>query len=859
MAQSQPTTQQQLTIDGQHNTSSSSSSSTNNNNNNSMWDQHQLSQRDNLKVTDHPRIQFTGNNPRPTSISMLKPHHNSKNSRQEESSTLEQHQSFVSPSYAWQQHSMKLAQHIYQRGLLEGIGSDIVVKIPAWQGEYHLHRLILDQNPYFQTLFQGGFLESSSSEIVLHFEQHPYITDDSFMFVLSRLYGNVCDPDINLDNIQRLLATCSFFQLDSMCELCVEFILQTLSEHTVIDYLLFADGHLVFGSDRICDAVFTFLCREAYAMDLERLAGIPAAWLKKILSADSLWVTSEYHRYRFIQDIIQQRYKLWYQQNPSSIDNQQSHQQSSPRMDQTDYSSDEDDITTGLKYDQLPNKNYPKDSRYGNITPFSSPSSSSNTQSNMMESGPSSTEEKKKSNFSTTSYDDDGLDDKELDDILAAADDIISNSIHYMHMTFEQLEVIRQDINPFSGKPLVPDSIIKNALWNQIQMRSKIVIAAEEEKELGLTITTATTTTTTTGGISRGGREQHDPLEAYPIPTNDITAYTGESTLPCTNLTANRNPHHRTHQSLSLPLSLPSQQQHFKSPPSGHHSLTSTTSESPGSSPQYAQYPPFRFSVEFKDVSSLRRNVRVYSKTVFYAGSNWNMYIQKTRSQRKGILQLGVYLHRQSIHCDNNQQQDQQDQQSKHQNRHHHHHHHHHHHDSSNTDQSSFSMYSDKRLVTKTWFKIFCPSRSPKHTLTLFQSSPDDFSVLQSWGWRSTVLCADEVGNNHFTKLAPTGSQQASTHLHFSPAATTTSHSPGDSTFNVASGSFSSSSSPQLNIAMGNISLTSTLYSQSSSPEAIDNNSATRTHQSTPFDTAKQHVLPSSGLTLRFSVVMGHI
>jgi hypothetical protein len=185
---------------------------------------------------------------------------------------------------------MNLGQHIYQRGLLEGIGSDIVVKIPAWQGEYPLHRLILDQNPYFQTLIQGGFRESSSSEITLQFENHPYITGDSFKFVLDRLYGSVCDPDINIDNVQRLLATCSFFQLDSMCELCVEFVLQSLSEHTVIDYLLFADSHLVFGSDRICDAIFTFLCREAYAMDIERLVGIPAAWLKKLLNSDSLWV-----------------------------------------------------------------------------------------------------------------------------------------------------------------------------------------------------------------------------------------------------------------------------------------------------------------------------------------------------------------------------------------------------------------------------------------------------------------------------------------------------------------------------------------------------------------------------------------
>lgn len=93
------------------------------------------------------------------------------------------------------------------------------------------------------------------------------------------------------------------------------------------------------------------------------------------------------------------------------------------------------------------------------------------------------------------------------------------------------------------------------------------------------------------------------------------------------------------------------------------------------------------------------------------------MYIQKTRSQRKGILQLGVYLHRQSIPQNYNQCL---------------------HHASSPSSSpteadSSFSRYSDRRKVVKTWFKIFCPTRGPKHVLSLFQSSPDNFSVLQSW------------------------------------------------------------------------------------------------------------------------------
>ena len=56
------------------------------------------------------------------------------------------------------------------------------------------------------------------------------------------------------------------------------------------------------------------------------------------------------------------------------------------------------------------------------------------------------------------------------------------------------------------------------------------------------------------------------------------------------------------------------------------------------------KYPPFRFSVKFDDVTKLKVEKRVYSQTYWYAGSYWNIYIQKV--QHKKGHQLGVYLHR---------------------------------------------------------------------------------------------------------------------------------------------------------------------------------------------------------------------
>ncbi|KAI8880807.1 hypothetical protein K501DRAFT_275218 [Backusella circina FSU 941] len=483
--------------------------------------------------------------------------------------------------YDWRMHSLLLCRHILTRGLEDGIGSDITVHIPAWNKTYHLHKLILDQNPYFKLLLQGGFRESTQDTVTLHFEDNPFITYDSFQFVLEYLYGKIEEsPPITRENVCQILATSSYFHLD-MYNVCVDYVLKSLNHLNVMEYLLFADEHMIQGSDRISDAVFTFLCREAFTMERHLLVTLPLDWLQRVVESDAFWVPSEYDRYRFIKEIIHARHDPMQQDIERSI----------------------------IIDDDLPTLNH-----------------------------------------------------------------ILSHSIYYMHMTFEQLEWIEKDKNPFTDQALVPASVLREALWMQVRLRSKIESASESDIHLDLSAT-----------------HQHDQADKYPIPTDDTTTYTGESAL--------------------------------------------ATAVLNNKASSYSIYPPFRFSVEFNNVPLLKHGMRVYSDTVFYAGSNWNMYIQKTKSQRKNVLQLGVYLHRQSIPSSNTTTTTEEDVTLS----------------SSSSSQETaaatdwtFSRFSDKRKIVKTWFKIYCPARGPKHALTLFQSSPDNFTVLQSWGWRSTTLCADE-------------------------------------------------------------------------------------------------------------------
>ncbi|UZJ54424.1 hypothetical protein CBS101457_003744 [Exobasidium rhododendri] len=232
---------------------------------------------------------------------------------------------------------------------------------------------------------------------------------------------------------------------------------------------------------------------------------------------------------------------------------------------------------------------------------------------------------------------------------------------------------------------------------------------------------------------------------------------------------------------------------------------------------QWTGYEPMRLGVEFFNVDRLKEKERMYSPSFFYAGSIWNLYLQIIKKP-KG-LQLGIYLHRQNCNdslpnpsfpsdlmtevlngddpqtprrrelngsifynssspaattnnhsnqiagdgtstpVPNRQQQqqqaaqqtasnirmrstlslhDQQQQQAQQRagvgisptsspN--------------SNCIVSSNqqAQYHDQRRILRAYFSVHCPS--PLGTsLTKFSSRPDNFSLSQSWGWKSSSL-----------------------------------------------------------------------------------------------------------------------
>jgi len=82
-----------------------------------------------------------------------------------------------------------LPSHLYQRGLLEGKYSDIDVVV--FGTSYPLHRIVLDQAPFFASALSPPWLEATAREVTLHPEEiDSNITKPAFELALRRLYGH---------------------------------------------------------------------------------------------------------------------------------------------------------------------------------------------------------------------------------------------------------------------------------------------------------------------------------------------------------------------------------------------------------------------------------------------------------------------------------------------------------------------------------------------------------------------------------------------------------------------------------------------------------------------------------------------
>ena len=124
------------------------------------------------------------------------------------------------------------------------------------------------------------------------------------------MYGSV-EKSFNDESVISVLAASTFFGDEELSKCCLTYMSTGLSSSTVLRYLDFADN-FYYGksSDIIIDAIFNYLCKEGYT-DIQLRSHVfpilPLKWLEKIVGSDCFFVPSEYHRYTFLRDIVNER------------------------------------------------------------------------------------------------------------------------------------------------------------------------------------------------------------------------------------------------------------------------------------------------------------------------------------------------------------------------------------------------------------------------------------------------------------------------------------------------------------------------------------------------------------------------
>ncbi|KAH3677118.1 hypothetical protein WICMUC_001873 [Wickerhamomyces mucosus] len=187
-------------------------------------------------------------------------------------------------------------------------------------------------------------------------------------------------------------------------------------------------------------------------------------------------------------------------------------------------------------------------------------------------------------------------DDDDIDLIIES----LNTKVHYCHLKPEQLQKLEKRIYK-NNEPLIDPSVLRDALWLSIKLHEKVATIDKRSCHLGITTTSETPA---------------NNIDTWFVPTKDGTLYGTPEYL-----SKIISEHHNINED----------QPNGKSTEIGYHVST---------------IPPFRFSVAFSNVSDLEPEKRVYAKTLSYAGSYWNLYIQKIK-HKKGY-QIGVYVHRAS-------------------------------------------------------------------------------------------------------------------------------------------------------------------------------------------------------------------
>ncbi|PSK34199.1 Germ cell-less protein-like 1 [Elsinoe australis] len=523
-----------------------------------------------------------------------------------------------------------LAGHLYTQGLLSGKHSDITVN--AFGCSYRLHRLMLARAPFFGTALSGQWIESTSKDITLHPEDiDSNITQVCFELALKRLYG-ASVPQEEASEAIGLFATGCWLEMHDLIDSSIEAMLRHMTPGTLSPLIkLVTSNYYGRAGDKILASAKAMLCRDGWKMPLKIWDGVPADIVREIVGGDGFFVNGEWDRWVLAKRILNRRLRNAALETGLVVPG-------------TRRILEAPDVAKlmAVRFDTVYRKNYIRtathlpENAHRWVSLYTHP---------------------------------------DIEPLLVLLDE----GIHYVHFDYEHLQYIRKATDLF-GLPVMPENVISEALWMQLELRQKVLNAHESNMELGLSkpsedanlqFQTAQDMSILDVTSNKGKKRQSNlsasdeediPSNSWDgngkprkfwIPSADCNIVMGGNADP---VIASSSPsaisRHISRLSGTLQPEDVQWASDFGAASADSRPLPprpSSAGNAPGPLPEikpvaFTHFPPFRFAAEFPNPRLLKEKKRVYSRTIFYAGSLWNIYIQKVRSSKNP--QLGVYLHR---------------------------------------------------------------------------------------------------------------------------------------------------------------------------------------------------------------------
>lgn len=466
--------------------------------------------------------------------------------------------------------------------------------------------------------------------MALHPEEIDHnITQTSFELAIRKLYGVDISKESDAEAV-GLFATGCWLEMQDLIDSAIESILRQMAPETLAFLIrLVTTNYYGRSGDRILESAKAMLSRNGWEMPLKCWDDMPGDIIRELGGSDGFFVDSEWDRWVLSKRLLDRRLR----QAAVEAGLMQKGQKPTPQAPNSLR-------LMAVRFDGVYRQNA-----------LTTANSSSDAHADWL-----------------ALYT-----NPDIERILVLLDE----GIHYIHMEYEQLEFIKNSRDIF-GLPVMPERVISNALWQQLALRQTVLNTDESAQELGLrksppepTVTNPATKTSSDANVKRkqvavatlplevdaesDSWDSNGKPRKFWIPSSDCNIVLGNGADP---VVTTSNSFQRDASRLSATLQpedaqwatdFASTPSNFTNPNTRLDFTLRPISAGGGNAGQpkpiaYTEYPPFRFSAEFPNPRFLKEKKRVYSRTVSYAGSLWNIYIQKVRSAKN--VQLGVYLHR---------------------------------------------------------------------------------------------------------------------------------------------------------------------------------------------------------------------